>query len=260
MQLHMLKTLVCTMAFFSSTQLFAAPYLRCSEDLENKLIQQFKLANHKFADKAETFKSCISLDGAQKQQLLAISQSISYQADDEIEYDLHLYLIDSSQNKILQHYKDPVTYTSDADHYDGVKLDLNRFSTLANTHVVGVETASSHQGGFSYSHNNLALFKIDPKQSIHKIFNGIGTNESGYVNANCGADNPFSEVKRILVLSNKTSHGLQDIILKEQKNQVIGNENTCKVKRNTFKQQQVIKFDGKQYRLQHDNLLGIDPF
>ena len=100
MQLHMLKTIVCTMAFFSPTQLFAAPYLRCSEDLENKLIQQFKLVNHKFADKAETFKSCISLDDAQKQQLLAISQPISYQADDEIEYDLHLYLIDSSQNKI----------------------------------------------------------------------------------------------------------------------------------------------------------------
>ncbi len=253
--------LLCIPFLLISINSFADTYQRCSEQQQNQIIQTFKLLTHKFDNtEAQTFISCLNLDNGQNTQLIAISQPIAYQARDEIEHNLNLYLIDSSKNKILQRYKDPMTYTSDADHFDGVKLDINRFSTLPNTHVVGVETGSSHEGGFTYRYNNLALFKIDPKQPIKEIFSGVGTNDSGYVNASCGRDNPFSEVKRIFVLSNQLSHGLQNIVLKEQKNQIIGNENTCKVKRNTFKQQQILKFDGKQYKLQHENLLGIDPF
>lgn len=256
-----IKTLISISILICSTQTFAETYQRCSEQKQEQLIQKLKLMNHKFDNtEAQTFISCLNIDNLQTTQLIAVSQPISYQAYDEIEYELNLYLIDSLKNKILQSYKDPMTYTSDADHFDGVKLDINHFSTLPNTHVIGVETSSSHEGGFTYSRNNLALFKIDPEQSIKEIFSGVGTNESGYVNASCGQDNPFSEVKRIFVLSNQISHGLQNIILKEQKNQIIGNENTCKVKRNTFRQQQILKFNGKEYQLQHKKLLSIDPF
>lgn len=251
-----LNALLCTMQSHA-----AETYQRCSEQQQEQIIQKFKLLTHKFDQTdVKTYKSCINLDQQQKIQLIAISQPIAYQDYNDMEHDLNLYLIDSSSNKILQRYKDPSSHITDAERYDGVKLHTTKFSTLTNTHVVGVETGSSHEGGFSYRHNNLALFKIDSKQPIKEIFSGIGTDDSGYVNASCGQDNPSSEVKRILVLSNQLSNGLQNIVLKEQKNQIIGNENTCKVKRNTFKQQQTLKFNGKEYKLQHHNLLGIDPF
>ena len=241
---------------------FATPYQSCSERLQTSLIQQFKLVNHQFSNSvAKTYKSCINLDPEQKIQLLAISQPIAFTSYDDMEHDLNLYLIDSTQGKILQKYKAPETFYSDADHYDGAKLHNTRFSTLPNIDVIGLETSSSHQGGFTYSHNNLALFKVEPKQPIKQVFAGIDTNESGYERiGNCAGNNTSSEVRRILILSNKTNHGLQDIVLKETKNQTITDYKTCKSLTKQYKQQQIIQFNGQSYKLQHHNLLAIDPF
>ena len=116
---------------------FAAPYQACSEQLQDSLIQKFKLTNPSFAKtEAKTYKSCINLDSTQRIQLVAISQPINYKSYDDMEHDLNLYLIDSSQHKILQKYKAPETFYSDADHYDGAKLHNTRFSTLPNTDVI----------------------------------------------------------------------------------------------------------------------------
>ncbi|MCF0264130.1 hypothetical protein KW868_06550 [Acinetobacter guillouiae] len=241
---------------------FAVPYQRCSGQQQQQLIQQFKLVNQRFANtEAKTYQSCIHLDNQQKIQLIAISQPIAYKSYDDMEHDLNLYLIDSSQHKILQKYKAPETFYSDADHYDGAKLHSTRFSTLPNTDVVGLETSSSHEGGFTYSHNNLALFKVNPRQPIKQVFAGIGTNNSGYERiGNCVGNNTSSDVRRILVLSNKTTHGLQDIVLKETKDQTKTNYKTCTSVKKQYKQQQTIKFNGQVYKLQHNDLLGIDPF
>jgi len=241
---------------------FAAPYQACSEQLQDSLIQKFKLTNPSFAKtEAKTYKSCINLDSTQRIQLVAISQPINYKSYDDMEHDLNLYLIDSSHHKILQKYKAPETFYSDADHYDGAKLHNTRFSTLPNTDVIGLETSSSHEGGFTYSHNNLALFKVNPRQPIKQVFAGIGTNDSGYERiGNCIGNNTNSDVRRILVLSNKTTHGLQDIVLKEIKDQTKTNYQTCKSVKKQYKQQQTIKFNGQEYKLQHNDLLGIDPF
>ena len=62
------------------------------------------------------------------------------------------------------------------------------------------------------------------------------------------------------MLSNKTTHGLQDIVLKEIKDQTKTNYQTCKSVKKQYKQQQTIKFNGQEYKLQHNDLLGIDPF
>ena len=204
----------------------------------------------------ETYKSCLNLDVAQTIQLLAISQPIKYLADDDASYNLNLYLIDSAQDKILQKYTSPDDLVSDADHFDS-----NRFSTLPNTDVIALTSNHSHRGGFTYHYNNLSLFKISLQQPIRKLFDGIGTNEGGYeAIGNCAPDNARSDVKRILILSNKTNHGLQDIILKETKNQTKTNYRTCKAVKKQFKQQQTIQFNGKEYKLQHQKLLGVDPF
>lgn len=253
--------LFCAPFLLFSINSFADTYQRCSEQQQDQITQKFKLLSHKFDNtEAQTFISCLNLDTVQNIQLIAVSQPIAYQARDEIEHDLNLYLIDSSKNKMLQRYKDPMTYTSDADHFDGVKLDINRFSTLPNTHVVGVETGSSHEGGFTYRYNNLALLKIDPKQPIKEIFSGIGTDDSGYERIGTCTDNTNSHVKRILILSKNLSHGLQDIIMKETKDQTKTDYRNCKSVKRQYKQQQVIKFNGKEYKLQHDRLLGIDAF
>lgn len=246
--------------FYISGNLFAAPYQRCSEQQQQQLIDQFKLVNQRFANTdAETYQSCIHLDNAQRIHLIAISQPIDYKSYDDMEHVLNLYLIDSSQHKILQKYKAPETFYSDADHYDGAQLHTTRFSTLNDIDVVGVETSSSHQGGFTYSHSNLTLFKVNPKHSIKEI-GGISMNESGYERIGNCSENSNSEVRRILILSNKITHGLQDIILKETKNQTKTNYKTCTSVKKQYKQQQTLKFNGQVYKFQHHNFLSIDPF
>lgn len=264
-KLNTQQIILSTALFLIAGQVFSAPYTRCSEQQQIQLVQKFKLdKNHFNNPDAATFLSCINIDTEKNLQLLAISQPIVFQQIDDMEHDLNMYLIDSKQNKILQHYKDPNTYISDADHFDGIKLDINRFSTLNNINIIALETAHSHSGGFTYGHNNLTLFKIDPKQAIKAIFDGIGTHDYGSegVGTCNGAisENTNSEVKRILVLSNTTTHGLQDITLKETKDQTITNYKTCKSIKKQYKQQQSIKFNGKEYKLQHQRLLGIDPF
>ena len=249
------------LGIFISVNCFADTYQRCSGELQNRLIQQFKLDQNTFSNQVETYKSCLNLDVAQTIQLLAISQPIKYLADDDASYNLNLYLIDSAQNKILQKYTSPDNLVSDADHFDGIQLDSHRFSTLPNTDVIALTSNHSHRGGFTYYYNNLSLFKFSSQQPIRKIFDGIGTNEGGYeAIGNCAPDNARSDVKRILILSNKTNHGLQDIIMKETKNQTKTNYRTCKAVKKQFKQQQTIQFNGKEYKLQHQKLLGVDPF
>ena len=239
---------------------FAAPYQTCSEQLQDSLIQKFKLTNPRFANtEAKTYQSCIHLDNQQKIQLIAISQPIAYKSYDDMEHDLNLYLIDSYQGKILQKYKAPETFYSDADHYDGAQLHTTRFSTLTDIDVVGIETSSSHQGGFTYSHSNLTLFKVNSKQSIKEI-GGISMNDSGDERIGNCPENSNSEVRSILILSNKTTHGLQDMILKETKNQTKTNYKTCTSVKKQYKQQQTLKFNGQVYKFQHHNFLSIDPF
>lgn len=245
---------------FITGHVLAASYQRCSAQQQQQLIDQFKLVNQRFAQTdAKIYQSCINLDSEQKIQLIAISQPIAYKSYDDMEHDLNLYLIDTTQHKILQKYKAPETFYSDADHYDGAQLHTTCFSTLTDMDVVGIETSSSHQGGFTYSHSNLTLLKVNPKLPIKEI-GGISMNDSGDERIGNCPENSNSEVRRILILSNKTTHGLQDIILKETKNQTKTDYKTCKAVKKQYKQQQTLKFDGQAYKFQHHNFLSIDPF
>ncbi len=235
------------------------PYQRCTDEQTQQIMQQFKFYQlNKFQHDA--FTSCLNIDSAT--QLIAISNPITELSDqDDGDFDLHLFLVDLNKNKILQSIKSNETITSDADLFDGITLDVNRFSTLVNTDVVALRIDHSHRGGFTYSSDDLTLYKIGRNQPIQKILSGIGTHESGYEAIGpCEENNQRSNVKRIFVLSQNVHHGLQDIILKESKDQVRSDYRKCTSIEKHYKQQQILKFNGKYYQFEHRNFLGMDPF
>ena len=259
MNINRYQILCLAPLLFASMQSFSAAYQRCSESQQESLAEKFNLLTHQFDHlDAQTFKSCIILNNQKNIQPLAISQPISYQDYNDMEHDLNLYIIDSNKNKILNKYKDPISHTTDAERYDGVKIHSAKFSTLNNTHVVGIETGISHEGGFTYSHDNLSLFKINANYSIQPIFSGVGTHDYGYLRGGSCISQNSASIQRIFILSKNTTNGLQDIILKETKKLNETNDQTCKSVERQFKQQQIIKFNGQKYKLEHDRLLGID--
>lgn len=261
----MKKYLLLTLSFtgcLSSATFAQTPYSLCSNEQQQKLIQQFNL--HSTGNKtnpSEGFISCLNLNPKHKTQLLAISRPIHpLDENGDGNFDLKLYWVDAIKNKILQSYQSPEIIVSDADYYENLYFDVNAFSTLAQTHVVGLKVRHSHRGGFSYSDDSLSLFKVGTS-GIQNVLSGLRTQESGYETIGpCLADNAQSDVKRILVLGQKTHFGLQDIVLKETKDQTLTDYRTCRTTQKQDQQQQTLKFNGQTYQFESHDLLQRDAF
>lgn len=229
---------------------WAEAYTRCNADLEKQLIQQYKLIpQNRFTADTPSKTSCLDLDAAKTQQILAVSNPIS--EDDQVQtFDLKLYYIDTLQQQLLHHYEYQDSINSDANVFEEIKLDINPYSTAKDAHVIGLAVQSGHLGGISHTQRELKLFKVSQKHPFQLILDNFLTDFQA-------AEHPLpscpeaasSSLKRSLILLNSKSQGIQDIRIHEKlTRRFLVDEQSCRLKSINKQQNLIMKFNKQQYR------------
>jgi hypothetical protein len=229
-------------------------YSRCAETQSQQLIDKLKLISQQQRDtRYPTFESCIKLD--QNQQLVAISQPL-HMPSGYADYNLDLYLIDNTSEKILNHYHYPMKISSDIGQYENLQFDIHRFSTDNATPVIGLALTYRHLGRIDITIREIKLFKITNHQ-LQLVLDKFMTNYSGNERPSMCENNKQTETQILLHPLKQSSHGLADIQLTEKAERIELNEENCSTQRIMKKQRHIMKFDGKKYRFEHLKFLDF---
>lgn len=235
----------------SISSLANANYSLCSQ----AQIDHAKTLLHTEFEKDTAYQSCLVVDSKAQKLLFANSRVIASTADDIKTYDLTTYLVDTNTNQVVKSQVLDRNVVSDAIEFNGIEFDITAFSTLKNQNVTGLKTKFYHRGGISHGENELRLLKINDN-SILPIGN-IVTEESNSINWDSICKDKgghSSQVERLLILSNHKTNGLQDIIVKATKTNLNTIGKSCQDKTTKWRQQSILKFDGKTYQGKLDTL------
>jgi hypothetical protein len=175
---------------------------------------------------------------------------------DFADYDLNLYLIDTSSSKILNHYTYPKTISSDASQFENLKFDINPYSKTPHTHVIGLALTYGHLGIIDYTIREIKLFKIS-NQQMQLVLDRFRTNYSASERPSICENNAQTETQILLHPLKQQSHGLADIQLTEKSERITLDEKNCKTHRIVKKQSHIMKFDGKKYRFKQLKFLDF---
>ncbi len=229
-------------------------YSRCSQTQTQQLLDQLNLISSQHSDtRYPTFETCIELD--QNLQLIAVSQPLPLSSGYP-DYDLNLYLIDNTSEKILNHYHYPMTITSDIGQYENLQFDIHHFSTDYATPVIGLALTYKHLGRIDITIREIKLFKIDNRQ-LQLVLDKFMTNYSGSERPSMCENNQQIEAQILLHPLKQNSHGLADIQLTEKTERITLDEKNCSTHRIVKKQRHIMKFDGKEYRFKHLKFLDF---
>ncbi len=159
------------------------------------------------------------------------------------DFDLDLYVIDSSSHKILQHGTDSVT--SDAITLNGVGLDRTDYVPRLGAPVFGITTSHSHNGCAGYSKGSIRLY-VASGNSVKGILSEIATDVSTGM---CQTDCEYGSSRRDLQFPGPAGQRYPDLFIHE-KHKVAedtpkGPKGVCKT---TYSQKEYkLHFDGIQY-------------
>lgn len=229
-------------------------YSRCSETQTQQLVNKLKAISPQQKDtRYPTFESCINLD--QNRQLIAMSQPI-HMPSGYADYNLDLYLIDNTSEKILNHYHYPMKITSDIGQYENLQFDIHRFSTDNATPVIGLALTHRHLGRTDITIREIKFFKINNHQ-LHLVLDKFMTNYSASERPSMCENNKQIETQILLHPLKQNSHGLADLQLTEKTERITLDEKNCSTQRIVKKQRHIMKFDGKTYRFKHLKFLDV---
>ena len=263
-----------------STVLYAAPnnfqenhaiphYVACSPGQKAEIIAGHQLLSKETLEHAEPDQraDCILLDTAYSLIVTANADS-----PDNNLYQIKLYLFDQKNNLIINQYTLPKMFNEENGALSSIQFDHSVFSNLANTHVIGVNTLQYNFGHASYEKKVLNLFQINlqPTSSsnpntpsndqIQWVLKGLVNRFESNWRPSYGCDiGTHEEIRSIFILQPSQQHGLQDILLK-QSQKIEDSDERCKVSREQHQSQQLLKFDGHQYRINQAQLLKSEDF
>lgn len=194
------------------------------------------------------FKACFAC---------ALSQALDQASDNAGNYQLDLFLIQRRKQKLIQHYHHPEILIPQT-RLQNIKFDVNAFSNIQNQHVIGLAFNDIHIGGVNSSTRTLQLFHVQPTQPITWVLQDFITDQSASSAPYQCDDAQHSELKRKFILLRSKTHGLADLRINENIENIHVDMQNCHVKTIQQKQSKILKFDGKKYYFKAKNLLQID--
>ena len=105
----------------------------------------------------------------------------------------------------------------------------------------------------SFNSTSLNLFKILSNQKIKHVLKKFSIEAYDNIQFSQCLNSTGSHVKRTLILSNKPSYGLQDILIKDVKIQHLTDPRNCKTQDHKLKCQHIMKFAAKVIFLMNRN-------
>ena len=154
-----------------------------------------------------------------------------------------LYVIDSASHKVLQHGADSVT--SDAIELDGLSLDRTDYASRLNAPVFGVATSHSHRGCAGYSGDAIHLYAASGK-SVKSVLAGIETSANTGM---CQTDCEYGSTRRELQFASPVGHAYPDLIIREKHREAADNpkgpKGACII--SSTQKEYKLHFDGVQY-------------
>ncbi|WP_143223999.1 hypothetical protein [Acinetobacter sp. ANC 5054] len=228
-----------------STETKAQLYQHCSSSEIQKLQRLFP-DNDNDNDKQPAFQDCIQLQYSHR--LLALSSNATGVIQDNAgNYDLKLYLLDKDTLQVLKVFKSPKGIVPTT-RLDNVQFDLNAYAK--DQELVGIALKQSHIGGINSSKRLLNLYAIHTDSKISVVLNGLMTNYNSSTQSACDDWNT-EEFKRSLHISNQTYKGYPIFLIKESSINSHYNHQNCKAIVEHDQGRYQLKFDGKEYPIQH---------
>lgn len=172
-------------------------------------------------------------------------------SDEGQSYQLHLLTADIQQKKLVDHYTDPVSYTSDALRLESISIDTAAYQLQADLRAVGLRI--NFHGSSSVNPYRYTLLNLYDLKRHKKLLNNLRVNLShGENDGRCNAEN-HSRTSSV-VLHNTQHHGLFDLrINTKEENEVFQfskKDNNCvRVKRSENKRSHQLQYNGKNYVL-----------
>ncbi|WP_353170501.1 hypothetical protein [Acinetobacter rudis] len=162
-------------------------------------------------------------------------------------YQLHLLTADTRQLKLLDHYIDPTSYTSDAVELNDIRIDTAVYQLQPQLRAIGLRLSfanSSSVNPYAYTMLNLYDLKQHKKVLSHLRVNlGQGENDG-----RCNADN-HSRNSTVVILDTQ-HHGMFDLRIntKELDERYRWIKTDCEQVNSTEnKRSHILKFNGKDY-------------
>ncbi len=170
-------------------------------------------------------------------------QDIDSNAQQDEDFEIDLYVIDSTSHKILQHGTDSVS--SDAIALSGLSLDTSNFATRLGAPVFGIATSHWHYGCAGYSSSSIRLYTATGKE-IKVILSDIALASSGGM---CQTDCEYQSSQRDLQFTGPAGQRYPSLVIhelrKEAESDPKGPADNCKTK--ITKKEYKLQFDGVQY-------------
>lgn len=113
-----------------------------------------------------------------------------------------------------------------------VKFDVNAFSNIQDQHVIGLAFNDIHIGGVNSSTRTLQLFHVQPTQPIAWVLQDFITDQSASSAPYQCDDAQRSEFKRKFILLRSKTHGLADLRINENIENIHVDMQNCHVKNN----------------------------
>ncbi|CAM3682965.1 hypothetical protein VA7868_04241 [Vibrio aerogenes CECT 7868] len=122
-----------------------------------------------------------------------------------IDADLELFIVSVKQNKILSHYTERGTLSSDAIYVSQIKLDTARYKLNENTTAFGVRILKSGSSSVNpFSMELLSLYFYDHQQ-VSRVMSYLKvSSDGGEYDGRCDGD--FSSDKSVIMMGKNKQH------------------------------------------------------
>ncbi|WP_109833107.1 PA3715 family protein [Reichenbachiella versicolor] len=141
---------------------------------------------------------------------------------DEYHYELsgHVVIVDTETSKIkYRNVESDITYTwdSDAVELNSISIDTAPYMITNEVRAFGIRLGYyAHSRANPYSKQTLTLFVKDKESSLRRILNELLISESeGEYDGRCASR--YSDTSKILIMSENTTNGYNDIISQSTK-------------------------------------------
>lgn len=195
---------------------------------------------------------CKVLPQQQDQALIVYQQGeldINEDSEHAQSYQLHLLTADIQQQKLLDHYIDPNSYTSDAMMLQDIRIDTAAYQLHPKLRAIGLRINFANSSSVNpYSYNILNLYDL---KNHRKILNNLRVGlDQGENDGRCNADNHSRS--SVLIVLNTQHQGMFDLRVnsKEQNESYRWVNDDCKQTGHIEnKRSHVLIYNGQRYNI-----------
>ena len=167
------------------------------------------------------------------------------EAQQDEDYILDIYVLDSATRKVLQHGNDSVS--SDAIALQSVNIDNTDYSPLLGVQAFGINASHTHYGCAGYESDSVRLYALEGK-TMRPILSDIALRSNSGM---CGTECESKTIRRELRFPDKSGKRYPDLLVRvkttEAREAASRKKSVCKV--DVTRQDYTLRHDAAQYKV-----------